>query len=65
MVECYALSASGSVHTKLEARVTLRYVQCGTYKNRLLSSLGGCATFANKYIACSDSLLRSPIIFED
>ena len=29
-VECYALLASGSAHAKLEARITLRYVQCGT-----------------------------------
>ena len=28
LVECYTLLASRSVHAKLEARITLRYVQC-------------------------------------
>ena len=28
LVECYALLASGSAHAKLEAHITLQYVQC-------------------------------------
>ena len=39
-----------SAHAKLKPRRTLRYVQCGTQKNRPLSSLG------------QDGSLRSPII---
>ena len=30
-IECYALLASRSAHVKLEARITLGYVQCGTH----------------------------------
>ena len=31
LVECYTLLASRSVHAKLEVRITLQCVQCGTH----------------------------------
>ena len=58
LVECYTLLVSSSAHTKLEACITLRYVQCGTHiymytcmyiENLPLNSIGGLAPFANNY----------------
>ena len=44
-----------STHAKLEARMALRYVQCGLHKynnreNRLFTSLGGLTMLANYYM---------------
>ena len=50
LVECYALLASGSAHAKLEARITLRYVQCPSHvyrKTSPLTRLGELAPLAN------------------
>ena len=67
LVECYTLLASGeSVHAKLEAHITLRYVQCPsqTYKHIYIYIYIYIYIIYRK-IACSDHYegsLPSPIL---
>ena len=62
----YALLASGSAHAKLEARITLRYVQCLSQVYRKISpltGLGELAPLAN-YVEKSPIELLAPLTNE-